>query len=165
MATGDLYINPGTTISFKSSGGEATFTPTSLASDAGRQSAFYNIGTGARPQMFEYMARTKVATAGVVGEIVEMRLCLAGASAANPENDVSGDAGSFAEAKLQALKTILLPIFCHDTSTGVEFVSRGKILIAAEQVAINWWNRFTNALSSTATDHEFTLKPIPFNEQ
>src|SRR4030095_8850508 len=89
MPTSKVYYNPETTVSFKSSGGDAVFTPTSVAAAAGRISAVFDRGSGARAPLFRWQGRFRSAVGPTIGGVVRVYL-------------VTGQDGSFEDAAFAA---------------------------------------------------------------
>lgn len=162
MAT-KIYRASEAQITFKSTGGTVLFTPTSLANGAGRISTQWDRGAGSLPDRYLWHARTKVATAPTLGNI--LTLYLAAASSATTPGDTDGELGSV-DAALPAAdrRRNLTPIgviVIDEASTARIFKSSGTIELLARWYTLVWFNEFGVALSATAGDHIFTIEPVP----
>lgn len=153
-----IYQAAETAITWLSSGGTATFTPTSLGSSAGRQGAHHDLGTSSRSRRFAWRAWLKPGGTRTVGQTIEVYLKTSDGS--HPDNDDgTGDAAVSAADKLRNLRMIgLIQI---DENAAVEMVASGEVEISQRYCAPVFWNATSNALSSTAGDFGFSLTPIP----
>jgi hypothetical protein len=147
-----------TPITWKSSGGTETFTPTTLGASAGRQGAHHDFGTSARSRLFAWRAYIKPGGTRAVGEGV--RVYLKTSDGTHHDNDDgTGDIALSSSDKLRNLRqpgSIVI-----DENAAVEMVGSGIIEIGARYAAPVFFNGTANALSSTATDFGFELTPIP----
>jgi hypothetical protein len=154
-----IYLHAETPITFKSSGGTVTFTPTSVADAAGRISARHDLGSGARARRYEWRARTKLGAAATIGRAVEVYLCTSDGTVADG-NQGTSDAAFSAADKRRNLKFLGVIEVDKNDSTEV-FHASGVVEIDARYVSVVWWNDTGQSLSSTAGDHEFILTPVP----
>ena len=161
--TAKAYLLPETAITFKSTGGTVTFTPTSLASGAGRQSAQHDFGISARAAHFNWRAYCKFQTTPVVGE--EVWIYLKTSDGTYPDNDDgTTDAAVSAEDKLKNLK-YLGKIVVDEASTTPAFVASGECFVSHRYAQVVFWNETADAFSSTAADHGFILEPWSMQAQ
>jgi len=151
-------VTRGTAIEFKASGGDAALTLTSLASDAGRQSAEHDRGSGDLDLLYEWRAYCKFGTTPVVGETVDIYLKTSDGTH-DDNDDGATDAALSAEDKLKNL-TYLGSIVVDEASTTPEFSASGVCSITAQYIQIVVENSTADALSSTAADHGVILTPI-----
>lgn len=154
-----LYHVRETPIVFKSTGGDAVFTLTSLGTGAGRQSARFDRGTTAKPDRYIWRARTKAAVAPVVGNVVNLYLGTSDGTDADGEL-ATGDAALPALDRRRNLQWIG-SIVCDEASNTRFFTRSGLIEICERWIQPVWVNDLGQALSSTAADHYFTLTPAP----
>jgi len=77
---GELYYQRGTTLVLKSSGGDAVWTPTSVADGAGRISARLDLGAFPRADAVEIVALLKATSAATAGTYAEIYLLEADAA-------------------------------------------------------------------------------------
>lgn len=153
-----IYQHDEAAITWKSSGGTEAFTPTSLASAAGRQGAYHDFGAAARARLFAWRALIKPGATRVVGESVLVYLVTSDGT--NPDNDDgTGDAAVSAQDKLRNLQQIGAIVI--DENAAVPMVASGIIEIAARYAAPVFWNATANSLSATAGDFLFQLTPVP----
>lgn len=153
-----IYQNEETAITWLSSGGTNLFTPTSLASSAGRQGAHYDFGVAARARRFVWRGWIKPGGTRVVGEIVEWYIKTSDGTH-HDNDDGTGDIALSAADKLRNLK--LIGICQIDENAAVEMVASGEIEISSRYVAPVIYNRTANSLSTTAADFGFSLTPVP----
>lgn len=154
-----VYVHEESAITWRNSGGTAVLTLTSVASGAGRQGALRDLGTAARARVYEWRAFVKFATTPVVGEVV--KIYLKTSDGTNPDNDDGDtDAAVSAEDKLRNLHYIG-SIVVDEASATPTFVGSKTVEINARYVAPVFWNATADALSATAADHGFNLKPVP----
>jgi len=154
-----VYTIPETALVWKSTGGDELLTLTSLAADAGRQGALHDFGVTARAFEFTWRAWVKMATAPVVGEIIEVWWKTSDGT--NPDNDDgTGDIALSSGDKLRNL----VPIGCisiDEASTTPVFVASGTLFMPHRHGGPVFYNRTADALSATAADHGFSITPIP----
>lgn len=152
-----MKVTRGTVIEFTSSSTE-TLTLTSLASDAGRQSAEHDRGTGDLDMLYEWRAWCKFATAPVVGETVDIYLKTSDGTH-DDNDDGATDAALSAEDKLKNLQ-YMGSITVDEASATPEFSASGTVSITARYIQVVVENSTADALSSTAADHGVSLTPI-----
>ena len=154
-----VYVAPETPIVFKSSGGDVTFRPMNVGNGAGRISARWDRGAGAKPGWYKWRAKTKAASALTVGNQLEIYLATSDGTNADG-NQSTTDAAFSAGDKRRNLQPIGT-LNADSATNGEPQIGSGVIFIADRYVSVVWWNAFGVALSGTATDHEFSLTPIP----
>lgn len=153
-----IYQATETAITWLASGGTATFTPTSLASSAGRQGAHHDLGTSSRARLFEWRAWIKPGGTRVVGEGV--RVFLKTSDGTNADND--DGTGDIALSSADKLRNLLqLGTIVIDENAAVPMSIHGQVEITSRYVAPVFFNGTANALSSTAGDFGFSLTPVP----
>lgn len=153
-----IYQNEEAAITWLASGGTNLFTPTSLASNAGRQGAMHDFGVGARARLFVWRGWIKPGTTRVVGEIVEWYIKTSDGT--HPDNDDgTGDIALSSSDKLRNLK--MIGVCQIDENAAVEMTAWGEISLPARYVAPVIYNRTANSLSATAGDFGFSLTPVP----
>ena len=153
-----VYQPQETAVTWASSGGTETFTPTSLATVSGRQGAHHDFTTGSVSRRFAWRAYIKPGGTRVVGEIVE--IWLKSSDGSHPDNDDgTGDAALSAADKrrnLMQLGTIQI-----DENAAVEMVASGVVELLHRYGAPVFYNATANTLSSTAGDFGFSMTPVP----
>ena len=153
-----VYQPQETPVTWASSGGTELFTPTSLASGAGRQGAHHDFTTGSVGRRFAWRAYLKPGATRVVGEIV--RVYLKSSDGTHPDNDDgTGDIAVSASDKLRNLQ--LLGIIQIDENAAVEMVASGVVELLHRYGAPVFWNATANSLSTTAADFGFSMTPVP----
>jgi hypothetical protein len=164
MATNDIYLNPGTPVTFKSTGGTILFTPTSLAFGAGRKSAEWDRGTGPQPGEYRWRVKTKFQGTPVVRSLVN--IYLATGDGTTYDGEVAAGDAAFTDSN--ALDTTIRRIgsIVIDTTTTDAIHTSGTFRMVARYGILIWWNATAAAtLSATAGDHEFIATPIPPQKQ
>jgi len=154
-----IYGASETPIVFKSSLGDVTFTPTSVANGAGRISARWDRGAGSKPSLYKWRVHTKAAAALAVGTPLEVYL------ATSDGTDEDGNLGTadaaFASADKRRNLQYVGAINADSITNGEVQIASGLVEIRDRYVSVVWWNALGQALSATATDHTFTLTPVP----
>lgn len=157
-----IYAAPETAIVFKNTGGDVTFAPhtTPLAFAHGRISNQLDRGAGSKPTRYRWRMRTRWATTATAGET--LRLYLVTSDGTNPD----GSALSTTDADLSS--EVLLINSCQQigavVSSGVDQVevTSGICMIYDRYAQFAVWNASAaKALTATASDHIFTLTPMP----
>lgn len=159
-----IYAAKETPIVFKSSGGSAAITCTSLANNAGRVSAQYDRGSGSKPTRFLIEVQCKLAATPTVGSTVSVLLSLAEADATVPDGDVGqSDAALSALNKRRNLRYGCV-VEIDVAGTGIQ---KGSDIVefAARYVSVVVINEGGSAFSATAGDTIITLTPIPDESQ
>lgn len=147
-----------TAITWLSSGGSAALTMTSLANNAGRQGAHYDLGTASATRRFRWRAWCKPAATPTVGNLI--RVYLKTSDGTSPDNDDgTGDIAVSAEDKLRNL--LYLDAIVVDEAASVVMAKSGTILVPDRYVAPVFWNASAASFTATATDHGFSLTPVP----
>ena len=163
MATSKAYLLPETAITWKNTGGTELLTLTSVAAGAGRQGALHDFGTVARSPEFAWRAYVKFATSPVVGERV--KIYWKSSDGTSPDNDDgTGDIALSAKDKIKNL-TYLGTIVVDEISTTALMVASGDVYLPHRHGGPVFFNDSADALSSTATDHGFSLTPVPIQGQ
>lgn len=153
-----MKVTRGTSLEFKSSGGDAALTLTSLATNTGRQSAEYDRGVGNLDLLYEWRAYCKFATTPVVGQLVDIYIKTSDGTH-DDNDDGNTDAALSAEDKLRNLRRVG-SIVVDETSSTPEFSASGVCNISARYIQVVVFNDTQDSLSSTATDHGVILTPI-----
>lgn len=161
-----VYAHEETVLSWKSSGGTAVLTLTSLANNALRVGAQVDRGAGAAAMKYRWRLRTKLGatTTGVtVGNALSVHLATADTSDATKVDGNVGQSDATATSidKRRNLQWIGADEVDKTAAAGDEYIASGVCLVEARYISPAIGNEVGNALSSTATDHEFTLTPFP----
>ncbi len=153
-----------TTITWRNTSGTELFTPTSLASGAGRQGALHDFGVGSTARSRRYMWRAFLIPGAtrVVGEVINVYWKTSDGT--HPDNDDgTGDIAVSADDKLRNLKQIGQIVI--DENAAVEMVDHGEFEFSERHAAPVFWNATANSLSTTAGDFGFDLTPVPSEAQ
>ena len=145
-------------VTWRASGGSELFTPTSLASSAGRQGALHDFGTTAHSRLYDWRAFIKPGATRVVGEVIDVYLKTSDGT--NPDNDDgTGDIAVSAQDKLRNLH--YLGSIQIDENAAVTMVASGRLDLNARWAGPVFWNATANGLSATAADFGFDMTPVP----
>ena len=155
-----VYMKPEATISWLAAAGTNLLTLTSLAASAGRQGAAHDFGAlTARPRRYRWRFYCQFATAPVLGERVEI-YAKTGDGTHYDNDDGTGDIALSAEDKLRNLA--LIGILVVDQATqDIEMSCSGTINIESKEFSPVIFNRTADDLTATASEHGFTLVPVP----
>lgn len=157
-----IYNHPETAITWRASGGDLVLTLTSLGTSAGRQGAAKDFGsTTARSRRFVWRAFVKLASSPTptVGDVIDIYV-KTGDGTHRDNDDGTGDLALSHVDKLNNLRWIGA-IIIDEASATPEFSASGVIEVDAQEFFPVIYNGTNNALSSTAGDHGFDLKPVP----
>lgn len=156
MAVGDILVYNGTAKVFKSSGGDAVFTGTSVANAAGRISGSIDMGTP-RAGRYRVGVQTKFVATPTSGAGLAVYLARSDDNTVRDGNFGASDA---------AVSDIDIPpqcLFCGnlpaDNVTTAQ-VTSFEVETGARYLSVVLWNATGAALSATATDHIITITPI-----
>lgn len=152
-----------TAITFLASGGTVIFTPTSLATVSGRQSAQHDFGVSARTYEFAWRAFIQFSTTPVVGETIDIYIKTSDGTHVD-NDDGTGDLAVSSIDKLNNL-TYIGSITVDEAATAVEMVKSGVITLRQRFAQVVFFNSTVDTLSSTAADNGFILTPIPSQGQ
>lgn len=157
-----VYQPQETAVTWASSGGTESFTPTSLGAGAGRQGAHHDFGTGSVARRFAWRAWLVPGGTRVVGEVVE--IYLKSSDGTHPDNDDgTGDIAVSARDKLRNLTPI--GSIMIDENAAVEMVASGVVELLHRYGAPVFWNATANTLSATASHYGFSMIPVPDESQ
>lgn len=155
-----------TVITFKSSGGSALWTLTSLANNAGRVSTQYDRGAAARPRLAIVRCITKLGattTSIVAGNAISIYFATADT---NDATQVDGNVGQV-DAALSSIEKRRNLQFVG-TLEQDKTVAAGDVYIGSWLMDIPWRylsacmvNEIGQALSATATDHQLWITFVP----
>ena len=154
-----IKLYPETAITWLASGGTYAFTPTSLATVSGRQGAYGDLGSAARPRRYRWRAWLKPGGTRVVGEVVRVYLATGDDGTVYDNDDGTGDIAMSSVDKLRNVAQIGQVLI--DENAAVTMSASGEIEISARYVAPIFYNATANTLSTTAGDYGFALFPVP----
>jgi|SRR5262245_7679553 len=162
MAVSKLYYNPETKLTFKASGGDVTFTPTSIADQTLRVSAQKDRGAGVQPGLYRWRAKTRVQATITAGRQVRIYLIQT-----DDTTDIPGRVGttdaSFTSAadRVRNLGAPIGAIVADSTSTSDDFIATGVAFIYSRYFSVGWFNDQGATLNATDGNHYFEITPIP----
>lgn len=156
MATGDILQYYGTAKTWKSSGGDAAFTGTSVANAAGRIGGALDMGTP-RAGRYRVQIQLKMAATPTSGTILQWYLVRSDDNTTRDANLGSSDA-AVSDADLPPQCLFLGNMTLDNVTT--QQVCSFEIDTGARYLSILLWNASGTALSSTAADHIITITPI-----
>lgn len=156
MATGDILQYYGTAKVWKSSGGDAVFTGTSVANGAGRIGGAIDFGTP-RAGRYRVQIQLKMAATPTSGTLLQWYLVRSDDNTTRDANLGSADAAvSDADLPPQCLYLGAMPLDNVTTQQVCSF----EVDTGARYLSPLLWNTSGTALSSTAADHIITITPI-----
>jgi len=153
-----IYQPQETAVTWLSSGGTETFTPTSLATVSGRQGAHHDFTTGSVGRRFAFRAWIKPGATRVVGEQVDVYLKTSDGTH-HDNDDGTTDLALSSVNKIRNL--LLIGVIQIDEDAAVEMVTSGEVLLLHRYAAPVFYNRTANTLSATAGDFGFSMTPVP----
>lgn len=158
--TNAIKLNEGTAFTFKSTGGSALWTPTSVGTGAGRISTQLDLGAAPRAKWYRWVLLLKLQS-GTVGRSVRPYLVEASSAATTYQDGILGvtDAAISSETIVQYAGKLLGPCQVQTNGTAAQVWS-GKVRIFPRYVSFLLWNDSGVSLSATATDCEFRLEPV-----
>jgi hypothetical protein len=154
-----VYVNRETAVTFCDSGGTVVLTLQNLAYGAGRISAQWDRGDGAKPAKYFVRGVFQFETAPVVGEIVEVVIAESDGTYAD------GGVGT-SDAALTAGQKLNLGFACavkaQTTDTATSFIGHGIVEIHERYVQVGVWNHSAgDNLENTANASRVILTPLP----
>lgn len=168
MAANDIYINPGTEITFQSSGGTVALTvDNNVAAGDGAKSALATLTanyTDARPDEYRWTCKCFWAAGALVGERLDLYAAEANADSEHDGGVAAGDAAFTDEAGLDNM-TYIGSVKCTNATEEQEY-SSGVVRLTSNKIVVVVWNASAGAtMHATATNFEFKLLPIPPQQQ
>ena len=168
MASGDVYINPGTEITFQSAGGTVAITVNeNVAAGDGAASAAATLAanyTTARPETYRWTCKCFWAAGAAVGDTLDLYAAEADADGIYDGGVSAGDAAFTDEDGLTNMTRIGC-VKCTNATEELEHTS-GVVRLTSDKMVLVVWNSSAGAtMHATATNFEFKLLPIPYNEE
>lgn len=160
-----IYTLPETAIVFTETGGDATFTPKNVANGAGRVSAQFDRGAGAKAMRYRVEAAVKTAaniTPGTAGVQAEVWIATAHSGSSLIDSDLgASDAGL--STRNQLLNAFLVgTIVPTGTAAGAgPFHRSWAIEILARYVSVALWNATGQTFTNVDGDNYVKLVPMP----
>ena len=136
-----------------------TLTLSALAAGAGRISARHDFGTSSNSRLFEWRATFQMATAGVVGEEIEVWLATSDGTNGDGEEGAS-DAALSSTNKLKNMH-YLGSVVVDTTSTNTDITASGIISVNARYASVVVYNNTADALRTDTSVHSVKLTPVP----
>lgn len=156
-----VYMITETSIVFGSEvGDDVAWSTESIASGAGRQSAFHDRGADGTARAFVYRYRfyTQAQATPTVGNAC--RLYNKTSDGTHPDNDDgTSDAAVSAEDKLKNL-TPLRGAIVDEAAANIEYVSKGRIAIAERYFGPVLWNAMGSTITADAAETKAVFTPI-----
>ena len=143
-------------------GGEVAWTTESVANNAGRQSAFLDLGvlTTARATRFRYRFYTQFQATPTI-DIVGLNLYLKTSDGTHPDNDDgTGDVAVSALSKLNNVD-YLDSINVDQAAANIEMVTHGEFDCFTRYLAFVLWNVSGAAITADAAETKLQLWAIP----
>jgi len=164
MATDDQVINPGTEITFQSSGGTVLMTVDSGVSFTdGRKSAECTLATNYtddRPERYRWTCKAFWGAGAALKETLDLFLAQANADGEYEGGVTAGDA-EFLDVNGLSNMTYVGSVVVTNATEELEHASGEVILTSNKCVLVVWNTSAAAAMHATATNFEFKLLPIP----
>jgi hypothetical protein len=168
MAANDVYINPGTEITFQSSGGTVTMTVDNNCSfQDGVKSAACTLATNytdARPDEYKWTCKAFWAAGAVVGETLDIYAAEANADGEYAGGVSAGD-GAFTDEDALSNMTYVGSVVVTNATEEQEYADGVVRLTSNKLVLVAWNDSAAATMHATATNFEFKLLPIPAQGQ
>lgn len=177
MTTSNLYDVVGTTKKWKSSGGDALITFTSVTNGAGRLGGQLDLGdllvanAAARATFYRWYAKTQCQASGLVLNntldlyFAHWNFDAATGSATDPDGGVGASDAAFATAALLANLTPAGSLVVDSTAGATTFAKSGFIWLPYRVVSPVLWNGSGATASATASVTEIWLTPVNLQAQ
>jgi hypothetical protein len=170
----NLFFTVGTTKKWKSSGGDAVITFTSVTNAAGRLGGQLDLGdllaanTAARAGWYRWYAKTKCQATGlVIGNTIDLYWAGwnvdASGAATDPDGNVGASDAAFATAALLNNLKLAGSVVVDSLAGSTVLAKSGIVFLPYRYVSPVLWNGSGATASATATDTEIWL--TPFNPQ
>jgi len=161
MSESKVYVSPETALLFADSAQveDATLTLSALAAGAGRISAQHDFGASARARLFTWRATFQMATAGVVGETIDIYLSTSDGTNPDGEEGVA-DAALGSTNSLRNMQYIG-SVVVDTTSIEVDITASGRCVIDAQYASVVVHNNTADALKTDTGVHGVILTPVP----
>lgn len=162
MAASKLLYNPGTTVTFKGSGGTVTLTFASTADQALAVSAQYDRGAGALPGLYRWRIKTQINASGTIGRQVRIYLIQA-----KDATDIPGRVGTTdteitsAADRVRNLGSPIGAAVADVTTSATDFIATGVAFIYERFVSVGIFNDMGVALHATEGNHYFEFQELP----
>lgn len=155
-----IYVNPETAILFADSAQaeDATMTLSALASGAGRYSARYDRGAGARAALYEWILNFSLTGTNVVGAQVEVYVVRSDGTYAD------GALGTTDAALVTGKRNNLLfagLAIVDQVTTNTVMTARGYVWVPSRYISMGIWNATTLAFQTTTSLHQLYMVPVP----
>jgi len=136
-----------------------TLTLTALAAAAGRISARHDLGAASHARLYEWRATFQMATAGVVGETIDLYVSTSdGTNPDGEEGTVDAALGS-----TNSLKNMdyIGSVTVDTTSINVDITASGECVINSRYFSVVVHNNTADALKTDTAVHSVKITPIP----
>jgi len=136
----------------------AIITLSGLAADGARISAQHDFGAASKSREYAWSATFQMATAGVIGETIDIWLAQGDGTNIDGEGGVSD--ASLATAKINNLKYIG-SVVIDTVSIDTDITASGKFELDAQFGSIVVHNNSVDALKTDTAVHGVRIKPVP----
>lgn len=160
-----IYTLPETAIVFTESGGDAVFTPKNVANAAGRVSAQYDRGSGAKAMLYRVEAQFKVQsniTPGTVNILTEVYIATAHVVSTDVDSGL-GVSDAALSTRNQLLNARLIgTVVPTGTAAGAgPFNASFTVEILARYISVALWNATGQTFTNVNGDNYVKLVPMP----
>lgn len=159
-----VQLAVGTAVLFGSEvGDDVAWTMDGLADNAGRQSAFLDLGAAPRARFYRWRFWTQFQATPTLNAFLRLYLKTGGSETSSPDHpdndDGAGDIAVSTEDKLRNL-TPLGSLIVDEAAASVEMVAHGLIEIPERHVAVVGWNDSGATISATEAATKLRIVPI-----
>ena len=155
-----VYVNPETALLFADAAQteDATLTLSALASGAGRYSARFDRGAGARAALYEWLLNFSLTGTNVVAAQVEVYVVRSDGTYAD------GALGTADAALVTGKRNNLLfagLAIVDQVTTNTVMSARGYVWLPTRYFSMAVWNATTLPFQTTTTLHQLYMTPVP----
>lgn len=156
-----VYVNQETSLLF-ADGAQAedvTITLSALAADAGRVSARHDLGAASHALRYEWRATFQMATAGVVGETIDLYVSTSGGT--NPDGEEGTTDAALGSTDSLKNMHYIGSVVIDTTSIDTDITASGFVDIYSRYFSLVVHNNSVDALKTDTGVHGVKFVPVP----
>ena len=157
MATNKVYYIPGTSKTFKNTGGDYVLDMKNVSTNTGRVSGQWDRGTGALPALYKWELINKFGSSVTIGN--SCRLFMYAYENGSTLADIAADTDLTAETQLYNFKQIGQLI--ASSNTVGPFNASDVVAIYGRYVNFGWWNASGQTSDNVDGTSYLVLTPVP----
>ena len=142
---------------------DKNLTLSALAAGAGRVSVQHDFGASSFSRLYGWRATVQMATAGVVGETIDIYLSTSDGT--NPDGEEGVAVAALASSDSLANMHYIGSIVVDTTSTDTDITSSGFCTIDARYASVVLFNNTADALKTDTAVHSVKITPVPSEVQ